>query len=130
MSQKKRNLLTLKQKHKMLCRLDAGVKPVDMAKEFKVNRSVISNVKKDKEKILNPLCNFSNSIKKLRKSPFEIIDLKLFEWFKAQRQNNVTINSYVLSEKADQIAKEEKVNNFRCNPSWIERFKNRYYFTL
>jgi len=123
MSQKKRNLLTLKQKHKILCRLDGGVKPVDLAKELKVNRSVISNVKKDKEKFLNALCDYFNSIKKLRKSPFEIIDLKLFEWFKAQKQNNVIISSYVLSEKADQIAKEEKVNNFRCNSSWIERFK-------
>ena len=55
MSQKKRNLLTLKQKYKILFRFDTGVKPVDLAKEFKVNRSVISNVKKDTEKFLNAL---------------------------------------------------------------------------
>ena len=50
MSQKKRNLLVLKQNDKISCLLDAGVKPVDLTKEFKGNRSIISNFKKDKEK--------------------------------------------------------------------------------
>ena len=36
----------------------------------------------------------------------------------------------MLSEKADQIANEDKVNNFKSNPSLIERFKNRHSLTL
>ena len=126
----KRNLLSLKEKHQILYLLDSGVKQVVLSKEFKVHSSLISKLKQDKEKILNCLGVFPESSKKLRKSPFEIIDSKLFEWFQVQRQKNITISSYILLEKADQIAKEEEVTNFICHPSWIERFKKRHSITL
>ena len=73
----KRNLLSLKEKHKILCLLESGVKQVVISKEFKMHTSVISKLKQDKEKILNYLGVFPDSSKKLRNSPFEIIDLKL-----------------------------------------------------
>ena len=126
MTAEKRNILTLKQKYKIICLLDSGAKQADLAREFRTSTSVITAIKKDREKIIGLVGDRPNSTKKVRRSPFDVIDVKLLEWFKIQRANNIPISLHFLSEKEDQIASIEHIEGFKCNPSWIGRFKKRH----
>ena len=40
----------------------------------------------------------------------------------SHKVKKLSVNSVMLSEKADLIAEAEHVENFKCNPSWIDRF--------
>jgi CENP-B N-terminal DNA-binding domain len=86
MGSEKKKILTLKEKYKILCELDAGAKQSDVAHTHGVYPSVVHSVKKNKESILSALYSRPLSTRKVKTTPFDSIDNKLFDWFKELRQ--------------------------------------------
>ncbi|KAI5152733.1 hypothetical protein ENBRE01_2964 [Enteropsectra breve] len=120
---KKLSNLSFKKKYKNLCNLDRDIKQCDIARLMKVTASVVSNIKKNREKILAAISSRSLKTEKIKTSKCAIIDEKLCEWFSSLRQENVQINGGLLLEKAQKKADELGLDGFVCNPSWINRFK-------
>lgn len=126
MIKRKQTSLTLKIKYEILCLLDLGERQSILAKRYKISPSVVCSIKRQREEILKHIGEMPLSAQKVKKSSFNVIDEKLLEWFKFQREKRIPLNSSILSEKATQISKDLNVENFRCPPSWIERFKKRH----
>jgi len=121
----KRKSFSIEEKSAILQRLEAGESNVTIAKEFGVNHSTISTIKKNKHKI-EPLFN-ANVLKpkRVRMSSQGQIDVALLQWFKLQRNRGMPVNGPMLQEKANFFAKELNIN-FDCSASWINRFKTRH----
>ncbi|KAI5150747.1 hypothetical protein ENBRE01_1680 [Enteropsectra breve] len=72
-------MLSLKEKYLIICELDKGTKQSEISRLKKISPSVISNIKKDKKKILGALRTRSLKTKKVKTSQCEVIDEKLLE---------------------------------------------------
>lgn len=121
----KKKQLTLAQKYEILRLLDNNAKAAVIARDKQITPSVITRIKADREKIISAVGERPNSVVKIKSSYYKAIDDKLLQWFKTLRGKNVPISTLVLIEKADEIAKQEKIEGFTCNASWIDRFRKR-----
>ena len=54
------------------------------------------------------------------------VDDALLRWFKAKRSQNASITGPILQAKADEFAKQLKLENFKCTTGWIQRFRKRH----
>ena len=104
----------------------AGIKPKDLALQYRVDRSVISRLIKNRTHIEGAIANNSSlNRKRDRKCNGLDIDEVLFKWFTEQRAKNITIHGPVLLEKAVQFA-AQLGSDFTPNASWLDRFKSRH----
>lgn len=126
MASAKRKCFSIEEKSVIIQRLEAGESNVTIAKEFGVNHSTISTIKKNKHKI-EPLFN-ANVLKpkRVRVSSQGQVEEALLQWFKLQRNRGIPINGPMLQEKANFFANELNIPNFDCSASWINRFKTRH----
>ncbi len=122
----RRKTLSLKQKFEIIKLLDQGTLQATLARNWKVSPSVISRIAKNKENIAKAFGSRPKNVKKIRNSPHIELEKKLFDWFLLQNTRGIPISSSVLQEKADQIALELGINDFKCCSSWIWRFKKRH----
>ncbi|KAK9693523.1 CENP-B N-terminal DNA-binding domain [Popillia japonica] len=119
--------LTIKQKYDILEKLIRGHLGKDLAKEYNVGTSTISDVKRNSEKIKSyvnscisaPICK-----KKLRKPEYPKMESELYDWFLKQRQRHSVITSEILMEKAKHLyAKHYDNDKFVANRGWLTNFK-------
>lgn len=122
-----RTILTLKQKFEIIALFEQGESQASLARKYKISPSSISNIcHKKREKILEAYSSRPSSTKKLKQSFYDDLDIQLRDWYLLQRSKKIPINSVLLIEKADQIAKYLKIQDFTCTMSWIQRFKTRH----
>ena len=120
----KRKCLDLEAKIAIIRAVDGGQAKSNIAAENGIPPSSLSTILKNHDKVLRQWEeNASCSRKKMRVSPFDALEEKLFAWFCELRTSyNMTING--LMEKADSLAKEMGIT-FSANPGWLSRFKAR-----
>lgn len=123
----KRKCLDLESKIAIIRAVDSGQAKSNVAAEKGIPPSSLSTILKNRDKLLRQWeDNASCSRKKMRLSPFDALEEKLFAWFCELRTSyNMTINGPVLMEKADGLAKEMGIT-FKANPGWLSRFKARH----
>ncbi|KAI5151509.1 hypothetical protein ENBRE01_2184 [Enteropsectra breve] len=63
---KKKKIMSPKEKYSIICELDKGTKQSEISRLKKISPSVISNIKKNKEKIITALKTRSLKTKKVR----------------------------------------------------------------
>ena len=97
--------LPLSQKLQRLQELGAGERPNSLAEKYKVDRSVVSRVKKKESKVREHAALNKNQCKKRQRKPEgENVETALYTWFKQMRGQNVPIHGPMLLEKATQFA--------------------------
>ena len=118
--------LNLRQKVEIVNYLATGKKQIDAAKVFEVPRSTITQIAKDKERIMTEfLKNRNSSAKSFKKSPFDVIDEPLARWVKQMRKYEVPLRGDMIQEKALKFAAEKGLKNFHASGGWLSRFKIR-----
>ncbi|XP_067684471.1 tigger transposable element-derived protein 4-like [Haliotis asinina] len=124
----KRKALDLDTKYQIIQAVDAGGKSKTViAAEFKIPKSTLSTILKDKEAIISKLqsAEYGSSRKRIRVSNFEDVEKALFEWFKSVRSENIPLSGPILLAKADEFSVKHGHTDFKAYQSWLERFKKR-----
>lgn len=98
-----------------------------IAERYKIAKSTLSTIIKNKEKIDAAVAaGSSGSIKRIRKASHEDIENELLTWFKRARNSNVSISGPLMKEKAKEISVSMGIDNFQCSDGWLWRFQKRY----
>ena len=114
--------------------MDKGEKGTNLAQEFGISKQQISDIRKNKDKILK----FTDSIerseglnrKSLKLADDEQLDKALYAWFIQQRSSGTPISGPLLQEKAKhfstQLNTEVADREFKASTGWLEKFKTRH----
>ena len=133
-TKRKRAALSIKDKQIIISRLDKGEKGTNLAQEFGISKQQISDIRKNKDKILK----FTDSIetseglkrKSLKLADDEQLDKALYTWFIQQRSTGAPISGPLLQEKAKhfstQLNTETVDREFKASTGWLEKFKTRH----
>lgn len=120
-----RQHFTIEEQFGIICRVDSGDSASSLAREFRTSRSTISGMMKRREKIIARF-NKCDKGKRVRSSNHIEIENALLDWFKQQRANNVPVSGPMLQVKAEEFAVILNKDSFKCNASWIQRFRSRH----
>lgn len=121
-----RRVLTLKEKCKIIQKLESGESQSTIVKTFKISSSTVSRLWKEKIKILSAKINMPGINSKIRSTNHSDLEEKLFIWFREARAKGLPITGKILMEKANDIGKNIGMINFDCSMGWIDRFKKRH----
>ena len=105
-----------------------------MAKEFGLDRSTISRILREKEKLLQLYANANYSdLKKTRiqEARFPSLEDALYKWFQSLCSRNIPISQDALRKKAVEFYSKAKESgaqfpNFEASKGWLEKFQKRY----
>ena len=133
-TKRKRAVLSIKDKQIIISRLDKGEKGTNLAQEFGISKQQISDIRKNKDKILK----FTDSIetseglkrKSLKLADDEQLEKALYAWFIQQRSTGTPISGPLLQEKAKhfstQLNTEAADREFKASTGYPEKFKTRH----
>ena len=126
-TKRKRAVLAIKDKRIIISRLEKGT---NLAQEFGISKQQISDIRKNKDKILK----FTDSIEtsqglkreSLKLADDEQLDKALYAWFIQQRSTGTPISGPLLQEKArhfsTQLNTEVADREFKANSTgWLEK---------
>ena len=126
-TKRKRAVLSIKDKQIITSRLEKGT---NSAQEFGISKQQISDIRKNKDKILK----FTDSIetseglkcKSLKLADDEHLDKALYAWFIQQRSTGTPISDPLLQQKAKhfstQLNTEAANREFKANSTgWLEK---------
>lgn len=121
----RRQQFTIEEQFGIVCRVDSGDSASSVAREFHTSRSTISGMLKRRDKIIAQF-NTREKAKRVRSSNHADIENALLDWFKQQRANNIPVSGPMLQAKAEQFSVLLKKASFKCNASWVQRFRSRH----
>ena len=134
-TKRKRSVLSIKDKQIIISRLDKGEKGTNLAPEFGISKQQISDIRKNKDKILKFTDNIETSEglkrKSLKLANDERLDQALYTWFIQQRSTGTPISGPLLQEKAKHFSMQlngESADHesFKASTGWLDKFKNRH----
>ena len=134
-TKRKRSVLSIKDKQIIISRLDKGEKGTNLAPEFGISKQQISDIRKNKDKILKFTDNIETSEglkrKSLKLANDERLDQALYTWFIQQRSTGTPISGLLLQEKAKHFSMQlngESADHesFKASTGWLDKFKNRH----
>ena len=117
--------------------LDKGEKGTNLALEFGISKQQISDICKNKDKILKFTDNIETSEglkrKLLKLANDEWLDEALYSWFIQQRSTGTPILGPLLQEKVKHFSLQIHVNgespnhdSFKASTGWLDKFKKRH----
>ena len=136
-TKRKRSVLSIKDKQIIISRLEKGEKGTNLALEFGISKQQISDIRKNKDKILKFTDNIETSAglkrKSLKLANDERLDQALYTWFIQQRSTGTPISGQLLQEKAKHFSLQLHENgespdheSFKASNGWLNKFKNRH----
>ena len=111
----KYNIIKLFNENKTVDQINSELKT-----DYKSN--ILLKFKKQKTKISNYEGSTSASVKKLRKLYDPEIDIKLILFVTQCNTDGIPISLTLIKEKANQIANDLNIKDFKCSNSYIQRF--------
>lgn len=139
MSEKRKHkTLSLSDKCSILLRLDKGEAASSLAREFNVGKSTITDLKKNRMKILSYASASEAGTDKrqtMRTSNFPLLDDAIYEWFLQERTRHTPLSGPILKEKAKffQMKIYPNESDFKASDGWLDKFKKRHgirYLTI
>jgi len=134
MAMKRKNIVvTMKKKMEALSRIDKGESLKNIAAEFGVGTSTVSDWKKNRERIEN-FCfkmiskdSLDNRCK-AKTSKLDTLDEALFLWFCAERERGLPISGPIIQQKALSLNKQLPHGDpsFTASQGWLDRWKKRH----
>ncbi|XP_003743641.1 tigger transposable element-derived protein 4 [Galendromus occidentalis] len=123
---KQRKDLPLKVQVEVLTKLMAGAKQFQLAQEFCVSQSQISRIKSNQERILCQFINNGNlERKRARMGPQKELEEALLKWYQSEVTAGTALNGVMIKTKANQIAKELGLTDWKASKGWYYRWQLR-----
>ncbi|XP_053956218.1 tigger transposable element-derived protein 4-like [Anastrepha ludens] len=103
-------------------------KKKDIANEFGVLPSTLSNILKNKEVILKNAEDLAVNTKRKRLRPchFEDIEETMLKWLLVARGKNLPLSGPLLKQKAKDFAEALGHHEFEASTGWLDKFKSRH----
>ncbi|CAH1378744.1 unnamed protein product [Tenebrio molitor] len=125
-----RKVLTLFEKTEIIKHLESGMSVTCASKKYKIAKSTVCALKKNKTNILNVAAKCVGSTHKrktLKRSEMPILEKKLYRWFCNLRRKNIRVNTFMIKKKAKAMHEELKEKmNFTASDGWLQNFKKRF----
>ena len=124
---RKRSVLSIEDKQSIILRLEKGEKGTNLSAEYGVSKQQISDIHKNKEKIMKFADNLETSEglkrKSLKVARDEQLDNTLYAWFIQQRTSGTPISGPLLQEKAkhfySQLHTDPADGDFKASTGWL-----------
>jgi centromere protein B len=123
---RKRQALTIEQKVELIREADKHRRHVDIAAEFGIPQSTLSNIIAKRVQILSEWESGNAARKSLKTPKFADVDSALARWFADKRANDVPLTHTILCQKAQEFATALGVTVFHASSGYIDRFKKRH----
>lgn len=102
-----------------------------VGRHFDLHRKTLRNWIKNKEKIKkNKFKRSRYHINRANKCFFTTIEIELNDWIKEMRSRCACISGLLIKNKALSIATSNQIANFKASNGWLERFLDRFNYTL
>ncbi|TYZ61989.1 hypothetical protein PybrP1_010897 [[Pythium] brassicae (nom. inval.)] len=135
-SKRKRVVLSIHDKQTVLARLDAGEQPATLARMFGISRQQVSDIKKNRERIL-AFCvdaRHANSLRRKTLAPSSEyhpgVEQALYRWLVRQRLLRRAVASDAFAAKASelfvQFANDAPGVSFKTVANWLRHFKRAH----
>lgn len=123
-----RSSISLEKKLLIINKVEEGLKKKDVARQFGILPSTLSNILKNKAVILKNLEDeqLSTKRKRLRTCLFEDIDEAMLKWVTAARGKNLPISGPLMKQKAKEFADALGHEDFEASTGWLDKFKKRH----
>ena len=93
----------------------------------RIPHNTLSTIEKNREKIESLTSSDLQPERKRQRQCSNVdVDNALFMWFKQARGINATVSGPVMQTKAELIAAELGVVDFKASSGWLDRFKRRH----
>lgn len=119
---KRNQFLSLKTKIDILNKLNDGVRPIHIAKEYGIALSTISRLKKCKTSLEEAMYMYQNNSdrRSLRGTYHPKMESALHKWYLEQSENGIPVTGSILRLKARELNKKIRENDleFRASPGW------------
>lgn len=142
---RKRVVLSIHEKQQVLQRLELGEQPVGIAREFGISRQQVSDIKKNKDRILS-FCIDAKHLSSLRRKTLKAtseyhpgVEQELYRWLIRQRRLGRSVTSDMLNRKVTdlflQYSAEDTGNPAHSNSAqgslkaisnWLRHFKRAH----
>jgi hypothetical protein len=122
----KRKSLSLKEKVEIIQEIERTGQQATFIRRDVASSSVISRIWANRNTILEAYASKPAKTMKIKTTKYENIDEKLLLWFREARAVGIPISSPILTEKANEIARNLGITDFTCNNGWLDRFKTRH----
>lgn len=127
MSKKTLNVLTIKERLKIIKEVENGKKKIDVAKEFKISPSTITVILKNRGKLLEKSISSENlNLKKIRNCGSKDLENSVLTFVQQARLNNLPLSGTIIKEKAKTFAAKLGVNGFKASDGWLTKFKRKH----
>ncbi|KAI9296081.1 hypothetical protein K502DRAFT_364438, partial [Neoconidiobolus thromboides FSU 785] len=129
MSEKsKRRPISIETKLEILRRIENGEKAKQLCLEFNIDKSIITRIKKKKEKIESFVSKNSSFINKktVQFGLFTEIEDQLVAWIQSELNNGSIIKNWQIQAKAIEFHKQMGYDTpFKASDGWLGKFKAR-----
>lgn len=102
--------------------------PKDLMTKFKVGKTQIYDILKNKDKIMDEWLKGTNSrvIRVGKITGNEEINETVWEWFVSARAKGMPISGPIIQAEAMEVAKRLNNINFKASNGWLESFRKRH----
>lgn len=120
--------MTIEQKYLILMEVENGARSkAQIARGYNIPMSTLSTWVKNACNIKAAYQHFGPQRKRIRVANEEELDKSLLKWYYAMMADGLRpVTGPMLFYRANELVKELKITNFRCNMGWMERFKKRH----
>ncbi|CAI5743769.1 unnamed protein product [Peronospora destructor] len=135
-TKRKRVVLSIHDKQQVLQRLEGGEQPIAIAHEFGISRQQVSDIKKNKERIL-AFCIDAECMSILKRKTLKSVpehhpgvEQELYRWIIRQRTLGRQVSADALTTKMSDLFMQYAVGNskmpFTAMTKWLKHFKKVY----
>lgn len=135
-SKRKRVVLSILEKQQVLQRLEEGEQPLAIARAYGISRQQVSDIKKNRERILS-FCVDATHVASLRRKTLKVtsvyhpgVEQELYRWLVRQRLLGRVIVADALTKKAmelfTQYSGEDSNVPFKTIMNWLRHFKRAH----
>nr|XP_045594261.1 tigger transposable element-derived protein 2-like [Procambarus clarkii] len=128
-TKRKRSFLSIEQKLDMIEKHERRYSVTRMAAEFKVGKSTVCDMKRQKDirKFLASSDSGAlNKRKTIKGSANTNLDEAVYKWFNQERSVRMPLGGDAIKTAADKFAQKMNIPDFRASEGWLQRFKNRH----
>lgn len=138
MPKRKHVQLSIKDKLKIIEKLERGVKPALISAEYGIAKQTISDIKKSKEKLVKYVCD-SDAEKKqteykkagldrtrVQYGRSEKLEEAVMKWYRQQIGVGVAVRGVELKHAAKKLSEQMGHENFCASDGWLFRFRTRF----
>lgn len=123
----KRKVLTIRDKYDVLSfhKANSTISTRKLAEKFQCGKTQIQLILKNRDMIIEEY-ESNIAIDRKRVTNLNLMDEKIYTWFCAAREKQIPMSGPILQEKANDVAKDVGLTDFKASNGWLEKWKKRH----